>query len=453
MKIILAGDGTVGEALLGLLTNESCDITVIDKNKERLSHCSDSYDVITVLGNCAVMEVLMAAGAAEADLLIATTGSDEINLLTSMTARAINPDIRVIARIRDPEYNEQAYRMRNMFGISMLFNPEREAAREMLRLIKLPGFLKRDTFAKGRVEIVEIKVDRTSPLNQTPLSSLHSIVGCRVLVCAVLRDGESITPGGDFVLEDGDRIFVTAPTDNLALLLKNLGIVTRKNKRVIIVGGSKTAYYLAEGLLAAGIHVTIVERDEARCRELSGMLPKAEIISANAADMSTLEESGIDGADAIVTATGSDEFNIVLSLFAAEHGTPQIITKLSEISDLRVIDKLPIGSVISPERLICNNIVRYVRAIQNQTGAAAAVHSIADGKTEALEFVADASLGVLGIPLKKLRIHKNILIASITRRGVTEIPCGDSYIEEGDSVLLVCSREEPILSLSEIFAE
>lgn len=452
MKILIAGSGKVGQTLVKELADDGYDLTVIDSNPKVLERMVEQYDVMALHGNCASMETLKQAGAMHADLVIAATGSDEVNLLCSMTAHGLNPKIHTIARIRNPEYTDQAYSMSDIFGLSLAFNPERHAATAIERLLKLPGFFNRESFAKGRVEIAELRVDATSKLCDVPLSILYSIVKCRVLVCAVLRDGQAITPDGNFVLREGDRLFVTAPTANLAMLLKNLGVVTHKVRRVMIVGGGTISYYLAESLLDDRVQVTIIEKNKDRCTKLAELLPEANVINGDAVDRELLESEGLSDCDALVTLTGMDELNAIVSMYGNSCGVPHIVTKLDLIDDSKIIDRLSVGSVICPKKLCCSTVVRYVRAIQNQAGAALAIHSIAGGNVEALEFAVDENTLNCGEPLKKLKLKKNILIVSITRGTRTVIPGGDSCFNVGDTVVVVSNGDQVILGLNDIFA-
>ena len=251
----------MGATLTRQLSAEGNDLTLIDSNPKVLESSEERYDVMVVQGNCASMEVLLQAGVKEADLLIAVAGADEINLLCCMTAHGLNERIHTIARVRNPEYTDQIYEMSGMFALSMAVNPEKQAAAEIARLLRYPGFLKRDTFAKGRVEIVELRIDEHSKLCNVALNDMNGIVKCKILVCAVLRNGRAITPDANFVLREGDRIFVTASADTLTILLKNLGIITHKVKRVILCGGGRVSYYLAKQLQSGGINVQIIERD------------------------------------------------------------------------------------------------------------------------------------------------------------------------------------------------
>lgn len=453
MNIIIAGDGRVGSTLARQLSAEGCDLTLIDLNQDVLETSMERYDVIAVQGNCASMSVLRQAGVMDADLLIAATNADEVNLLCCTTAHGMNPKLHTIARIRNPEYAGQIYQMRNIFGLSLAINPEKQAAMEIERLLKYPGFLRRDVFAKGRTEIVELRVEENSKLCNVPLMEMAGIVKCRVLVCAVLRDGNALVPGGNFVLHEGDRVFVTAPTENLAILLKNLGIITRRVRRVMLCGGGRVAHYVASLLENSGIQTRIIESNFDRCQELCELLPNVKDISCgDCSDLELLEAEGLADCDALVALTGSDELNMIISLYASSRGVPQVITKVAQLGSRSVMDSLSLGSVICPKELCCNTIVHYVRAMQNQTGAAVSVHAIADGQVEAMEFLVDENTKHCGEPLKKLKTKPNVLIASITHGSVTEIPNGESMFQEGDTLVVVTSGRGVLKQINDIFA-
>lgn len=451
MNIIIAGSGKVGGSLTRQLSAEGHDITLIDSNQSVLDSTIEKYDVISVAGNCATSKVLMQAGVKEANLLIAATNEDEVNLLCCLTAHTINPNLHTIARIRNPEYSEQVFQMREMFALSLVVNPELQAAHEIEHLLKFPGFLKRDSFAKNRVEIVEIRVDGESKLNGINLSDLTSIVKCQVLVCTVLRDGEAIMPGGSFTLKEDDRIFVTAPTNELATLLKNLDIITHKIKRVMLAGGSRASIYLARLLSKSGMNVQIIEKDYDKCVTLAQYLPSVDIIHGDASSLPLLESEGLSECDALVSLTGLDEMNMVISLYATDHKVPHVITKFGHAEDTSIFNRLAIGSIISPRELCCNTIVRYVRAMHKQTGGAVSIHSIAAGKAEALEFIVDKNTHHCNEPLKSFKIRKNVLIVCITHTGKTVIPNGDSFFRVGDTVVIVTVAGTVLSQLNDIF--
>lgn len=453
MNIIVAGDGRVGAMLTRQLSAEGYNVTLIDKDQRTLEESVNKYDVLAVAGNCAAMSVLKQAGVQTADLLIAVTGEDEINLLCCTTACALNPKLHTIARIRDPEYTDQIHEMRNVFHLSMTVNPEKQAAVEIERLLKYPGFLRRDSFAKGRAEIVELRIDEDSKLAGVSLFSLNATVKCKVLVCAVIRNGEAFTPRGNFTLEVGDRIFVTAPTENLSVLLHNLGVITRRARRVIITGGGTVGFYLANLLSRAGVSVQLVEKDRDRCRELAAQLPKISVLQGDGTDRNLLEAENLAKCDAIVTMTGSDELNMIISLYAESRGVPQVITKVGRLEEYNqsLIDSLELGSVVCPRDLCCNEIVRYVRAMEKQSGAAVSVHAIADGKAEAVEFLVDRDTENCGIPLKELHLRDDVLIASIIHGSGATVPSGDSRFRVGDTLVVVTGKRGTLRELNDIF--
>lgn len=452
MNIVIAGSGKVGTTLATRLSSEGYAITLIDSNHRVLEEVCEYCDAIGVQGNCASMPVLLQAGIQEADLLIAATSEDEVNLLCCTTAHGINPKLHTIGRIRNPDYTQQIHALRDVFALSLAVNPEWQAAREVERLLRFPGFLRRDTFAKGRTAIVELRVDEESKLKGVSLMQMNGIVKCKVLVCAVLRDGNAIIPGGNFVLEEGDRIFVTAPTVNLSTLLKSLGIVTRRVRKVLICGGGRVSHYLAEKLCQSGISVSLIERNYERCVQLAAALPDATVVHGDATDQSVLESQGLSDCDALVTMTGLDEMNMIISLYGTGKGVPQVITKLGRAENRSISDELALGSVICPRELCCDDIVRYVRAMEKQSGSAISVHSIADAQVEAIEFLVDSNTPHCGDMLKHIKLRPDALLVSITHGSETLIPSGDSCFQPGDTVVVVTSARGKLQQFSDIFA-
>ena len=452
MDIIIAGGGKVGMTLARQLAAEGHNLTIIDHNPKVLDTAVERYDAMAVCGNCATSEVLEQAKIQDAELVIAATGADELNLLCCMTAHGMNPNVHTIARIRTPEYARQVMTMPHIFPLSLTVNPERQSAMEIERLLKFPGFLRRESFAKGRAEIVELRVEAGSKLCNVALMELSSIVKCKVLVCAVVRAGSAVAPSGTFTLREGDRIFVTAPTTELATLMKSLGIITRKVRKVLICGGGKISYYLADLLADDNMSVTILEKDYSKCVELAADLPHVSVIHGDCSNHGVLESQGISACDALVTLTGNDETNMVVSLFAGSRGVSQIITKLSRGENTTIADAMNLGSLVIPRELCSNNIVRYVRAMENQSGAAESVHIIADGQAEAVEFSVNESTKNCGVPLKKIKLKPNVLLVSITHGAQTVIPDGDSCFYEGDTIVVVTSGRGVLQQINDIFA-
>lgn len=452
MNIIIAGTGMVGATLTRLLCAEGHNVTLVDRDSQVLERNVETYDVMGICGNCASMETLNQAGIQDADLLIAVSNSDEVNLLCCTVSHGLNPNLHTIARIRDPEYREQAFKLQHIFGLSLVINPDLQAALEIERLLKYPGFLKREQFAKGRTEIVELRLDPDSKLCDVSLIDMQNIVKCKVLVCAVLRDGKCITPRGNFVLKAGDRIFVTAPTQNLTTLLRNLNIISRRVRRCLICGGSRVAYHLAQRLEKAGITVTIIEQDLARCQSLTAQLPGVNVVHGDGNDQTLLDSEGLNHTDALISLTGSDEMNMIISLYAQTQEVPQVITKLRQTANREIVDALHLGSVVSPKETCSSIIAQYVRAMHQQVGAAVSVHNIADGQAEASEFIVDSNTRHCNTPLKDIKLKPGVLLASITREGKTEIPGGMSTFRKGDSVVVVTGSGNVLHQLNDIFA-
>lgn len=451
MNIVIVGDGKVGVALTEQLSKEGHDLVVIDSNRKVLEASLESYDVMVVTGNGAVMKVQQQAGVPDCDLLIAATSADEINLLTCIVGRKLGAR-HTIARVRNPEYAEQLVQMREELGLSMTINPELAAAAETYHLLQFPSFMKRESFAKGKVEIVEIRIGADSKLCGIPLFKLYEIAKVRVLVCAVERGDNVYIPDGSFTLLAGDKIYVTAGARYLAALIRNLGIQTQKIRSVLIVGGSRIGFYLTRMLTDSGISVKLIEQRHERCLHLAEQLPKAIVMEADGSRQDVLLAEGIEEVDAVVTLTNIDEENLIISMYANHIGVPKVVTKINRTEYIDVFKDSGIDSVISPKALCSTDIVRYVRAMENTIGGAViTMHNIGDGKAEALEFRANSATRHLGESLTSIPLKKNFLIACISRRGRTIIPKGDDYFLAGDTVIVVTTSELAIIDLNDMF--
>ncbi len=454
MNIIIVGDGKMGAAIATQLSAEGHDVTIIDSNPQALSNSADQMDIMTVIGNGASMATLKTAGVERADLLIAATSRDELNLLTCLTAKKLGAK-RTIARIRNPEYTDQLVAMQDELGLSMTVNPEQAAAQEAYRMLQFPSFLKRESFAKGRVEIVSIPVGKDSKLVGIPLFKLYEIARVNVLVCAVERDNAVHIPSGSFTLREGDTIFVTAGIRDLAQLVKNLGLVEKRIRSLFIIGGSRIAFYLAKRCIDSGISVKIVEQNHKRCLELAEAIPKATVIEADGSREDILNAEGLKSYDAAITLTGMDEENLVLSMLARHLGVSKVITKINRLEYSEMFRRVGIGSVISPKGLCCANIVRYVRAMSTASDIESmlTLHTIVDGQVEALEFQAGEGTRHRGEALKDIPLKEGILISCITHEGQTIIPRGDSSFASGDTVIVVTAGGRAISDLDDIFAD
>lgn len=453
MKVVIVGDGKVGYALTEELSREGHDVVVIDSKRDVLRHLTEKLDVMVVNGNGASMNVQKAADVGNSGLMIAATSSDEVNMLCCIVARKLGCT-NTIARVRNSEYTEQLLWLKEDLGLSMTINPEMAAAREVFRLLKFPSFLKRESFAKGRVEIVEIELEEGNALNGKKLREMYHVTKVRTLVCAVEREGHVYIPDGDFRLELGDKIHVTAPYRNLATLIKALDIGRRKVKSVLIIGGSRIAHYLSSMLIDSGIRVKIIENQAGRCVELAELLPKVEIIEGDGTAREMLIGSGIEQIDAVVTLTNIDEENLLVSMFANHMGVPKVVTKINRMEYIEVLRNAGIESIVSPKVLCATDIARYVRAMQNSgESSAISVHRMVDGRVEALEFSVAKSTLHKGETLEKIALRPGILISCIIRGSSIIIPRGSDTIELGDTLIVVTNAERTVVDLNDIFAE
>lgn len=439
MNIIIAGCGKVGQKLAEKISHEEDnDITVIDTNRLAVRETTDSYDIMGVIGNCTSMDTLNEAGIKDADILIAVTGSDEINLLTCLIAKKMG-DCQTIARVSKPEYHEEIKLIKDDLGLAMVINPEQIAASEIARVLRFPTAIHIDTFAKGRVEILKFKVSEGSVLDNYKIADIPSNLNCDVLVCGVERGDEVFIPGGNFVIRSGDFVSIVAAPKKGSEFFKKIGIKTNRVKDTTIVGGGDTAYYLAKRLSQTGIKVKIIEKNPARCEELCQLLPKAEIVNADGTDNKVLLQEGIAYSESLVSLINIDEENILLSLFAkSQTDKCKIITKINRIAYDEVISKLDLDTIIYPKNTTADYIVKFVRAKKNSMGSnIETMHRILDGKAEALEFHISDYSPVVGLSLEKLNIKKNVLIACINRNGQVIIPRGHDEIKQGDTVIVV----------------
>lgn len=452
MNIVIVGDGKVGSTLATELSQEDHDVVVIDTNNRVLENIAEELDVMTISGNGATLEVQKAAGVEDSDLLIAATSSDEVNLLCCILARKLGCS-NTIARVRNPEYDAQLQFLRDDLGLSMTVNPEKAAAHEIFRLLQFPSFLKRDIFANGHVELVEIKIKPDSVLDGVKLSRFYEIAKVKVLVCVVNRGGEIVIPSGSFTLQTGDQITVTAATRDLAVLIKNLDIAKQRVHKVVIIGGSRIAVYLAHELAESRIGVKIIEQNPDRCRELSELLPNVLVIEGNGASSYLLRDEDVAGSDAVVTLTGIDEENLILSMYANHLGVPTCIPKINRVEYAEMLKDRGIETFVSPKLLTTEDIIRYVRAMENTSGSEVnALTRIADGDAEALEFVVDAQFSGVRVPLRDLAIKPGILIACIMRGSKIIIPGGADFMQTNDTVIVVTSSDHAINNLKDIIS-
>lgn len=440
LNIIIVGCGKVGVTLVEQLSREGHDIIIIDKNPQIIQSLTDLYDIMGLVGNGASYSVQMEAGIEYADLIIAVTDSDELNLLCCTVARRVG-NCAAIARVRTPDYSEEVGYLREKLGLAMIINPELEAAKEAARILFLPTALEVNTFAHGQAELIKFKIPEVNTLNGFTISELVKQLSVNFLICAIERNGEVFIPSGDFVLKTGDCVSFVASRKNARDFLKKIGFKTNQVKDTLIIGGGKVAYYLAKQLINIGISVKIIERSKERCEELSVLLPQAIIINGDGTDEELLNEEGLAYAESFVPLTGIDEENIMLTLHAKQVSKAKVITKINRITFKDVINSLDLGSVVYPRFITSEAIIAYVRAKNNSMSSnIETLYHMFDSRAEAIEFRVEEQSDVTDIPLMELPLKKNLLICFINRNGKVFIPSGQDCIKAGDTVMIVTTH-------------
>ena len=442
MRILVVGDGKLGHTLAEHLAKEGHDVVIVDRSDEVLQRSEDTLDVMCVKGNGANATTLMDAGADKADIIIAATAGDETNMLCCLIAKRLGAKY-AIARSRDPDFNESLNILQRELDIDMAINPERATAQEISRLIRFPFANNIESFAKGRVEMVEFRAQEKDVVVGYPLKVLaRKLQGLpQVLYAAVEREGRVLIPNGDFVIHAGDRVHVAADMVTITAYFRFLGKNSLRVKNVMLLGGGRISYYLARMIAPMGVHVHMIEINEQKANMLSESLPEVNVIHGDGTDQELLEQEGLKQMDAFVALCDRDEENLMAGLFAVAQGVPKVIVKNNRVAYADIINAMGLDSIISPKSITCANILRYVRARANGMGTKVEkLYRLMDGKAEALEFIARASDPYIGIPLRDLSVRPGTLVAVIVRHGKVIVPFGNDHIESSDSVVIIACQ-------------
>ena len=440
MNIIIVGCGKVGSTLAKQLSKEGHDISIIDINDKVVEEFSNSHDVMGIVGNGAAYSIQKSAGIEKAHLLIAVTGSDELNLLCCLIARKAG-NCETIAKVRNPIYYKEIGFIKEELGLSMVINPDYEAASEIARILRFPSAIDINVFNKGSVELLSFKLEKGSILHDMKVQEIRAKLKFDILVCMVERGEEVIIPNGEFIMKENDIISIIAPHKKATEFFVKIGMIKNPVKNSMLIGGGDISYYLAKRLIKYGIDVTLVEKDEKRCEELSELIPEAMIIHGDGTDKDLLMEEGITHAESFASLTGLDEQNVLLSLHASNNMNGKIITKVNRITFDEVINNLNLGSIIYPKFTTMRYILKYVRAMNNSIGSnVETLYKIKNDKAEALEFYVNENSKLVGIPLEKLKLKDNLIICSIKRKGEIITPNGQDCIKKGDYVIVVTTN-------------
>lgn len=449
MKIVIIGAGKVGYSLAKQLSKEHHSVTVIDTLEERIDYVSSNLDVFAVVGNGANYQVQETAGVRSAHLVIAATDLDEVNMLCCIVAKKLGAS-HTIARVRNPDYIKQVTFLQEELGLSLWINPEQATAEEICRVLRFPAATKVDAFANGKAELVELRLGDKNPLCGIAISSIHPIYKVKVLVSIVERAGQVYIPNGDFRLLAGDRISIVGSPVEQERFTQKLGIRKKSVKKVLIVGAGKIAVYLAEMLLDMGMKVKIIERDEQKCLSIKNRLPKATIVCGDGTRPDVLREEGLMEADALVALTGSDEANIISSVYAKSVGLDVVITKVNGSQFDLILKKTGIDVMVQTSQITVQRITHYVRAMGNRKGSQMeSLYLLNDGKAEAMQFNVSDEEAPRGT-IKELKFRKGVLVSAILRDGKCLIPGGNDEIRSGDGVIIV-TRHHDIRRFTDIF--
>jgi trk system potassium uptake protein TrkA len=440
MKIVVIGNGKLGNAITKKLADDGHDLMVIDPSEKALSNSLTNNNVSGIVGNGVDRNVLEEAGVGDANVVISVTHSDEANIVTSIMAKNLGAD-HTIARIREVEYANGMELIRPPMGPGINVNPELETAEEISRIFRFPSALQIDFFSRGRVEIIEFVVKENSPLVGVRLSDFSAKLKAKVLICTVHRGDSVVIPSGDFVIQQGDKVSITGTRRDVNLFFKKIGEANRKVKKVMIVGGGRIGFYLAKILQDIGMDIKLLEKDRERCERLSDLLPKVTVVHCDGTEQEALIEEGIENTDGLAALTDLDEENVIISMFAQSINVPKVVTKINHITFGGVLEKAGIDCVVTPHAITSQNIRRYVRALQNSEDSSfTTLISLVGGRAEAIEFHVGNGFEGNGIPLKDLKLKKDILIAIIIRGSRIVYPTGEDAIQPNDNIVLVTTR-------------
>ncbi len=450
MNVIVIGCGKIGTAIISNFVSEGHDVVAVDNNPEVISELTNTYDVMGACGNGADSEILEEANVRKAELVIAVTGSDELNMLSCFLARRMGAK-HTIARMRNPEYNDRSRAfMRQQLDISMSLNPELSTAHEIFNILKFPSAAKVESFSGRNFEMIEIRLKNDSKLDGMRIADMRLKYNAKFLICAVQRDDAVYIPDGNFVLKSGDKIGITAAPAEISKFLKELGILQKRARSVMILGGGRIAYYLSKMLEAENVPVTVIERDRAVCDTLCELLPKAVIINGDGANRELLIEEGLRSVDAFVALTGMDEENILVTSYVQSQNVPKVIAKVNRTELIPLAEHWGLDCIVTPKKLVSDRVLKYARALENSADSSMeTLYTLMDDKVEALEFKVKPDFPKLNIPFKELKTKPNVLIAGIMRDRSIIIPAGDDMLMSDDKVVILAANQR-INTLSDI---
>ena len=435
MKVIVVGGGKVGTALCRSLVEEKHDVTLIEEKEEVLGRVSRRLGIMGIVGNGANYKILEQADVQHCDIFVAISDQDEVNMISAVLAKKMGAK-ETIVRVRNPEYSNAYFKDNNFLGFSMVVNPELLAARYIANSVDFPGALSVEHFVNGRIMLMEFKISENSRLCDLSLEQFRRKFG-NILVCAIKRAGQVIIPDGDDILLKGDKIYVTG--DRIEMILFHNFVKNKVIKNMMIIGAGRITYYLLNLLRNTKIKLKVIEITEKRSQYFSQEFPEIPIVLGDGTAKNILVEEGVENYDAVATLTGVDEENIISSMFLDTLGIEKNITKVNRTSLLEIIDTDDFSSIITPKSIAVDSMMHFIRGRVNgqESSTLDAVHHIANGKIETLQFEIREKNKIAGKQLADVQLKKGVLVAAIIRKGKPLFPTGQDTYEVGDKIVVV----------------
>ena len=451
MDIVIIGNGKVGLYLAEQLLKDKHRLTVVDNDEKALTE-AESLDVMTVFGSGSSLSVLRNANVGSCDVLIAVTGSDEVNMLCCLLGRRLGARY-TIARVRDTIYNEDIDTLRNELELNVTINPEFVTAREIARMIQFPQASEIETFCNGRIEMVSLRVEKNDFLCGETLSDIIRRHNPGVLFCVIERGEETYIPNGSFRIEQNDKLYFIGKTAALIKMFRTLGRYSVKVGNVMIVGGSRISCYLCRELNRMGVGTKLVEVNAQKCAKLCAELPGTMVLNGDGTDQALLRSENLVGMDAFISLTNRDEDNLISAFFAMQNGVPKVIAKNNRIHYAGIIQRIGLEGTITPKVVTANHILQFVRGLENSEGSEMLnLYQIAGGKAEAMEFHIGSEARYIGVKLKEVPTLDSVLIAAIIRSTQIIIPSGDTEMLAGDNVIIV-TTDLNVKKFDDIFSD
>ena len=436
MKVIITGVGKSGTSLVKDLLREKHNVTVIDSDQKVVQYIVDRYDVSGIVGSGYEKSTLLSAGVENADLLVATTPSDEVNILCCIISKKL--DVKhTVARVRDPKYFSQMTEIREELGIDYIFNPDYYVAESICNVLRFPFAKEVDVFAGGKVTLVKVDIEEKNPLINKSMAGINREYKSGVLFALVLREGKTVVPHGDFVINEGDSVYILATDTEITNFFRKLHSYKQKTKLAFIAGGGRTTHYLTEFLSEYSVKVKIIESDKSKAEELASTFPTADVCFGDATDSEILSDEGIADFDAFVALTDKDEENIVISMYATDLDIKKVVTKVESPFFYGIEKRFDLDTVVSPQDVSVNHVLKLVRSYQALSyGNISALFKFG-GDCEIVEFKVGKDFQGIGIPIRNLKVKNDVLIGGVVRDGEFNVATGETTIEKGDSVLIV----------------